>query len=152
MNDLSRYNSYDRRLRSIHLSRILITCVDRWSVGREFTASTRSFHRAIDSMHWMLPHVLQSNETKGHSPTRRKRWRVAHLKRRADVTVSVNPKYRMLICTIIILLRVYINKWHVTSVPRRHLARVRLALPRGIACHVASTCTRAKITPLLSFI
>ena len=36
----------------------------------------------------------------------------------------------------------------VTSAPRRHPRAVHVAEPRGSECHVASTCTRAKYTPI----
>ena len=70
------------------------------------------------------------------------------LKGRAYVTVSLNPKYWMLICTITILIRVNINSTcHIRAT--QALAWVRVALSPGLACHVVSTWVRAINAPFL---
>ena len=55
---------------------------------------------------------------------------------------------RMLICTITLILRVNINMHTCHIRTTQALAWVRVALSRGLACHVASTWSRAKINPL----
>ena len=55
----------------------------------------------------------------------------------------------MLVCTITILLRLNMNKCHIRAM--QALARVRVALPRGLACHVASTCAHPKSAPFLRY-
>ena len=69
--NLSRYKSSDRRSRLTHLSELLITCTNCWSVDRASTASTPRIPRDLYPTLGMLPRVLQSNENKWNSPTRR---------------------------------------------------------------------------------
>ena len=90
-------------------------------------------------------HVALKQNRRRLIPTRRKLRRVVCLKGRADVTVSLNPKYQMLL-TITIIIRVNVNSTcHIRAT--QALVRVRVALSRGLVSHVASTWVRAINAP-----
>ena len=55
-----------------------------------------------------------------------------------------------LICLVNIILAIYINNAHVTS-RCVGAAWARMALPRGLACHVASTWVPRENKPLFAF-
>ena len=65
-----------------------------------------------------------------------------------DLKVSLNPNYRMLICTIKIILT--INKYAHITLRRVGAAWARVALPRGLACHVAPTWVPREIKTLFA--
>ena len=86
-----------------------------------------------------------------HSPKRWKWKRGFSLKGVTDVKVSLNPNYRMLICTITLILRVNINM-HVTCHIRatQALVWVRVALSRGPSATSHPRGSRVKIYPLFN--
>ena len=61
------------------------------------------------------------------------------------MSVSLNPNYLMLLCTITIC-NTSKYKYDVTRATQA-LARVRVALAHGLECHVASTWARVKNSP-----
>ena len=64
--------------------------------------------------------------------------------------ISLNLNYRILICTITIY-NTSKYKYDVTCATQA-LARVHVALPRGLGCHVASTWARAENAVFLHLI
>ena len=134
----------------MHLSEFLSMCTIFDRVDLASTTSTRDVHRDFHPVLLIMPRVLQSKKTKTNSPTRRKLLEFTHLKCRTDVTVNLNPKYWMLICTISLIIQVNINNTcHIRAT--QALVRVRVALPYGPKCHVASTWARAKKAPFSPF-
>ena len=84
------------------------------------------------------------------SPTPEKLKASVSLKGATDLSISLNPNYRMLICTITNIFTININNTHVT--PRRvGVAWACVALPHGPKCHVASTWPRANKSPFLLY-
>ena len=69
--------------------------------------------------------------------------------RYVEYMVSLNSKYRVLICTITLILQVYINMQATCHLrTTQALAWACMALSRGLACHVAPTYVPRKNKPL----
>ena len=145
------------RFHTLHLDRynsLFKARVPMWSGGPRvhLINACRSALHPIRRI--LLSHVsCKVENTSEHSPTRIKLKRDFGLKGVTDVRVSLNSDYGMLICTITLILRVYINI-HATCHLRamQALAWARLALPRGLACHVAPTWILHENKPLFCFI
>ena len=144
--NLDRYNYLDGRSRLIHLSDLKGTCLICDLVGRvSITSTPRDRSReSSNARNTATSPVIKIK--KRFSPTRDK-WR------EIIGYITYDARGLLILCLLIHGRHIYILNIicvHVMSLPRR-LARVHVAEPRGLACHVASTWARALINHFLHF-
>ena len=93
----------------------------------------------LDPTFLLRPHHLHLKYCVELSPTREKLKEMVGLKGATDLSVSFNPNYRMLTCTITQYNTIK-YKYCTRHLSATHaLAWVSMARPCGLACHVAST-------------
>ena len=149
VSDLNHYNSRSTA-EIISLIPIWSTCGDWYRVDLVSTASTRDIIHEFYLTLYVTPRVLQSWKQREHSPTRKKLLELTRLKCRADVTVILNLNYQMLICSITLILWIYINSTcHIRAT--QALAGLRGAAMWPCAPRRIHMCSSEYMHPFLHF-